>query len=103
MTAVASDRIPLLTESIEKQADAEETPAASEIGDADLELLRSRLTKSGLLLIERLLANMLKDLEFTLAERLRRRAQHELPILIDDILKEQLSGGPGETKGKPQA
>ena len=103
MTAVESDRIPLLTESIEKQANAEETPAASEIGDADLELLRSRLTKSGLLLIERLLANMLKDLEFTLAERLRRRAQHELPILIDDILKEQLSGGPGETKGKPEA
>ena len=103
MTAVASDRIPLLTESIEKQAGAEEMPAASQIGEADLELLRSRLTKNGLLLIERLLANMLKDLEFTLAERLRRRAQHELPILIDDILKEQFSGGPGETKGKPEA
>jgi uncharacterized protein (DUF2267 family) len=100
MTAVASDRIPLLTESIEKQAVAEETPVASTISEADLELLRSRLTKSGLLLIERLLANMLKDLEFTLADRLRRRAQHELPILIDDILKEQHSGGPGETEEK---
>jgi hypothetical protein len=46
---------------------------------------------------------MLKDLETTLVERLRLRAQHELPILIDDILKEQLSSGPGETAGKSEA
>lgn len=100
MKPVASDRIPLLTESIEKQADAEQTPEERHVSEADLEWLRSKLTKSGLVLIERLLARMLKDLESTLVERLRRRAQHELPILIDDILKEQLSGGPGEDKGK---
>ena len=46
---------------------------------------------------ERLLARMLKDLESTLVDRLRQRAQYELPILIDDILKEQASSGPDET------
>ncbi len=100
MTAVASDRIPLLTESIEKQVEAEQTPEERHVSEADLEWLRSRLTKSGLVLIERLLARMLKDLESTLVERLRKRAQHELPILIDDILKEQASSPPDETDGE---
>ncbi|MEE8236405.1 MAG: hypothetical protein V3R53_06400 [Gammaproteobacteria bacterium] len=97
---MADDRIPLLTESIEKTADAEQAPAAGNLSEAEMEFLRSRLTRSGLVLIERLLAHMLKDLESALVDRMRRRARHELPILIDDILKEQLSGDPGETQGK---
>ena len=98
MMAVADERIPLLTDSIAKQADADAVPAVSNISEADIELLRSKLTKGGLVLIERLLANLLKELESTLADRLRRRARHELPILIDDILKEQLSSDTGETE-----
>ncbi len=97
---MADDRIPLLTESIENTADAEQAPAAGNLSEAEMEFLRSRLTRSGLVLIERLLAHMLKDLESALVDRMRRRARHELPILIDDILKEQLSGDPGETQGK---
>ena len=100
MTAVASDRIPLLTESVEKETDAEQTPEERHVSEADLEWLRSRLTKSGLVLIERLLARMLKALESTLVDRLRRRAQHELPILIDDILKEQASSSSDEADGE---
>ena len=94
---MATDDIPLLTESIEEKADAEQTPEERHVSEADLEWSRSRLTKSGLVLIERLLARMLKDLESTLVDRLRQRAQYELPILIDDILKEQASSGPDET------
>ena len=97
---MANDDIPLLTESVKKKSSAEQAPEQRQISEADLEWLRSKLTKSGLLLIERLLARMLKDLESTLVDRLRQRAQYELPILIDDILKEQATSRSDETDGE---
>ena len=97
---MSTDDIPLLTESVEENADAEQKPEERHVSEADLEWLRSRLTKSGLVLIERLLARMLKDLESTLVDRLRQRAQYELPILIDDILKEQTTNSPDDADGE---
>jgi hypothetical protein len=55
-------------------------------------------TQHQLRAISVLLENLLKELESTSADRLQRRARHELPILIDDILKGQLSSETGETE-----
>ena len=66
------------------------------ISEAWVNLLRSKLTKDSLVLMERFLENLLRDL----AKRSQRRARWEIPIMIDDILIVQLSSETAATERK---
>ena len=96
MTTVADGHIPLWANSIAKQTDAGAVPGLNSISEAWVNLLRSKLTKGSLVLMERLLENLLRDW----AKRSQRRARWEIPIMIDDILIVQLSSDTAATERK---
>ena len=96
MTTVADGHIPLWAHCIAKQTDAGAVPALNSISEAWVNLLRSKLTKDSLVLMERFLENLLRDL----AKRSQRRARWEIPIMIDDILIVQLSSETAATERK---
>ena len=74
----------------------EALPALNSISETWVNLLRSKLTKDSLVLMERLLENLLRDW----AKRSQRRARWEIPIMIDDILIVQLSRETAATERK---
>ena len=96
MTTVADGHIPLWANCIAKQTDAGAVPALNSISETWVNLLRSKLTKDSLVLMERLLENLLRDW----AKRSQRRARWEIPIMIDDILIVQLSSETAATERK---
>ena len=96
MTAVADGHIPLWANCIAKPTDAGAVPALNSISETWVNLLRSKLTKDSLVLMERLLENLLRDW----AKRSQRRARWEIPIMIDDILIVQLSRETAATERK---
>ena len=96
MTTVADGHIPLWANCIAKPTDAGAVPALNSISETWVNLLRSKLTKDSLVLMERLLENLLRDL----TKRSQRRARWEIPIMIDDILIVQLSSETAATERK---
>lgn len=85
------DDLPLLTEVIEP------TPAARAGPDeAQLAELQTRLTASTYELAERLLHAAFSEMEATLFEHVANRLRHELPELVDRVLREHYGQRPDD-------
>lgn len=81
-------RIPVLTDVV-----AEAVAAASVRGLTEEELteLQTRLATEGFALMERLLREAFREMEMNLLTEVISQLRHELPELMDDILREHFS------------
>ena len=82
-------RIPVLTDAVAQPR----RTAADEIGrtglsEAELAELQTRIAAGAFVLVERLLHNAFKEMEATLFDEVVSRLRHELPDLIDHVLRE---------------
>jgi hypothetical protein len=82
-------RIPVLTDAVAQPrrtaADELDRPA---LGEAELAELQTRIAAGSFVLVERLLQNAFKEMEATLFDEVVSRLRHELPDLIDQVLRE---------------
>ena len=83
-------RIPVLTDAVAQPR----RTAADELGraglsEAELAELQTRIAAGSFVLVERLLQNAFKEMEAALFDEVVSRLRHELPDLIDQVLREQ--------------
>ena len=88
-------RIPVLTDVVAK-AVAEAAPRG--LTEEELTELQTRLATEGFALMERLLREAFREMEMNLMADVISQLRHELPELMDDILREQL-GDPRNPPG----
>jgi hypothetical protein len=82
-------RIPVLTDAVAQPR----RTAADELGraglsEAELAELQTRIAAGSFVLVERLLQNAFKEMEAALFDEVVSRLRHELPDLIDQVLRE---------------
>lgn len=82
-------RIPVLTDAVAqpRRAAADEL-ARSGLSEAELAELQTRIAAGSFVLVERLLQNAFKEMEAALFDEVVSRLRHELPDLIDQVLRE---------------
>lgn len=80
-------RIPVLTDAVAgpRQPDAPARPALTE---SELAELQVRIATGSFMLVEKLLHVAYKEMEATLFDEVVGRLRHELPELIDQVLRE---------------
>ena len=82
-------RIPVLTDAVAQPR----RTAADELGraglsEAEMAELQTRIAAGSFVLVERLLQNAFKEMEAALFDEVVSRLRHELPDLIDQVLRE---------------
>jgi hypothetical protein len=82
-------RIPVLTDAVAqpRRTAADELWRAG-LSEAELAELQTRIAAGSFVLVERLLQNAFKQMEAALFDEVVSRLRHELPDLIDQVLRE---------------
>lgn len=78
-------RIPVLTEVV---AEAVAEASTHGLSEEELTELQTRLATEGFALMERLLREAFREMEMNLMAEVISQLRHELPELVDDILRE---------------
>jgi hypothetical protein len=88
-------RIPVLTDVVAEAAGDATPPGLTE---EELSELQTRLATEGFALMERLLREAFREMEMNLMAEVIGRLRHELPELMDDILREHF----GDVRDPPR-
>jgi hypothetical protein len=82
-------RIPVLTDAVVRpRRQGIDEAAPSPLSEAELAELQTRIAAGSFDLVEQLLHNAFKEMEATLFDEVITRLRHELPDLIDQVLRE---------------
>jgi len=82
-------RIPVLTDAVAHPVrSAAEDVARHALTESELAELQVRIATSSFVLVEKLLQHAYKEMEATLFDEVVGRLRHELPELIDQVLRE---------------
>ena len=82
-------RIPVLTDAVARprRSAADEIPRPA-LTESELAELQTRIATGSFMLVEKLLHQAYKEMEATLFDEVVGRLRHELPELIDQVLRE---------------
>ena len=82
-------RIPVLTDAVaQPRRTAADDAQRAGLSEAELAELQTRIAAGSFVLVERLLHNAFKEMEAALFDEVVSRLRHELPDLIDQVLRE---------------
>jgi hypothetical protein len=82
-------RIPVLTDAVARpRRSAMDEMARPALTESELAELQTRIATGSFLLVEKLLHQAYKEMEATLFDEVVGRLRHELPELIDQVLRE---------------
>jgi hypothetical protein len=82
-------RIPVLTDAVARPVrSAADEIARPSLTEAELAELQTRIATGSFLLVEKLLHQAYQEMEATLFDEVVGRLRHELPELIDQVLRE---------------
>lgn len=82
-------RIPVLTDAVARlRRSASDEIAHPTLSEAELAELQTRISTGSFVLVEQLLHRAYKEMEATLFDEVVGRLRHELPELIDRVLRE---------------
>ncbi len=83
-------QIPVLTTAVArpKRVPAASPPARPALSDEELAAIQVRIATGSFALVESLLHNAFRQMEATLYEELVSRLRHQLPDLVDQVLRE---------------
>jgi hypothetical protein len=82
-------RIPVLTDAVARpRRSAMDEIARPALTESELAELQTRIATGSFLLVEKLLHQAYKEMEATLFDEVVGRLRHELPELIDQVLRE---------------
>lgn len=82
-------RIPVLTDAVARpRRSAADEIARPALTESELAELQTRIATGSFMLVEKLLHQAYKEMEATLFDEVVGRLRHELPELIDQVLRE---------------
>ena len=82
-------RIPVLTDAVARpRRTASDEMARPALTESELAELQTRIATGSFMLVEKLLHQAYKEMEATLFDEVVGRLRHELPELIDQVLRE---------------
>jgi hypothetical protein len=82
-------RIPVLTDAVARpRLTASDEMARPALTESELAELQTRIATGSFMLVEKLLHQAYKEMEATLFDEVVGRLRHELPELIDQVLRE---------------